>query len=152
MVATAVMLVAGAGLLFLLVTQLSRDPEVRSSFGPPVFKLNKAVDLAAEIDERGPPVFQAPQGGGVRDIYVNHLGGAATAGWIAFDAYRTGGPRRCQLRWRQASKRFTDPCTGETYGPDPGPAFRHYLTTVEPSGRLAVDFRRPVVVTSTTGG
>jgi hypothetical protein len=146
------MLVAGAGLLFLLVTQLSRDPDVRSSFGPPVFKLNKAVDLAPEIDERGPPVFQAPQGGGVRDIYVNHLGRDPNKGWIAFDAYRTGGPRRCQLRWSQRTHRFTDPCTGDAYGADPGPAFRHYLVTVETSGRLAVDFRKPLAVTSTTEG
>jgi hypothetical protein len=147
MITTAAVALIASALVFVLVVRLSSSPEAKNNLGGQTFLLNKASDLAIEIDERGPPVFQAPQGGGDTDIYVNHLGRDPKVGWIAFNAYRT--KRTCQLRWNQRTERFTDPCTKQTYGPDPGPAFRHYKVVVLPNGRVEVDFR---TTTSTTAG
>ncbi|MEY2566391.1 MAG: hypothetical protein QOE35_920 [Actinomycetota bacterium] len=149
MITTAVVALVASGLVFVLVIKLSSSPDAKNNLGDPTFLLNKATDLAREIDERGPPVFQAPQGGGARDIYVNHLGSDPKTGWIAFDAYR--GRRTCQLRWNQRTTQFTDPCTKRSYGPDPGPEFTHYKAMVLADGRLEVDFRATSPATSTTG-
>jgi hypothetical protein len=151
LVATGIMVVFGAALIFLLVAQLSSDPNVKASLGDPTFSLGPAIDRARNVQDTGPLLFQPPQGGGDRDVYVQHLGSDPKTGWLAFKAY-AGSRRDCQLRWSQRSHRFTDPCTKKTYGPDPGPAFEHYRTTVEPGGRLVVDFRVRVEVTTSPGG
>lgn len=150
MITTAAVALIASGIVFAFVVWLSSSPEGKKNLGSQTFLLNKAVDLAPEIDERGPPVFQAPQGGGVRDIYVQHIGDDPTTGWVAFNAYRDGAPRECQLRWNLKAKRFTDPCTKQTYGPDPGEGFTHYRVEVLPNGRVEVDFRATPASTTTS--
>jgi hypothetical protein len=140
MVTTAVVaLVASVG-LFLLVVQLTSSPEAKNNLGDPVFELGKASNFVKRV----PLLFQALQGAGDRDIYVNHLGPKANEGWIAFDARSTGQARTCFLRWSEKAERFTDPCTKRTYGPDPGAGFTHYKTTVDARGVVVVDFREQV--------
>lgn len=148
MVTTAVVALVASAVLFFLVVQLSSTPEAKNSLGAPTFELGKAADRAENIRDTGPLLFQAPQGGGTRDIYVHHLGGKSSENWVAFLAYR-GGRRNCQLEWNQRTERFTEPCTKRTYGPDPGPAFEHFRASVEKDGTLVVDFRPAPTATTT---
>ena len=119
----------------------------RSSLGDPTFELGQASARAENVRDTGPLLFQAPQGGGNRDIYVHHLGGKPTEGWVAFLAYRDG-RRDCHLEWSQRTGRFTEPCTKRTYGPDPGDDFEHFRALVRDDGVLVVDFRPATTTTS----
>lgn len=148
MVTTAVVAVVAAGLLFVLVTWVFSSPDAKNSLGDPTFELGEAADREQNVRKTGPLLFQAPQGGGDRDVYVNHLGGKSSEGWVAFKAYAT--QRRCALQWNQRTKRFTDPCTKRTYGPDPGPDFEHYRVFVDGNGTLIVDFRAAPATTTTS--
>ena len=140
MVTTAVVaLVASVGLFFLVV-QLTSSPDAKDNLGDPVFELGQATHFVKRV----PLLFQALQGAGDRDIYVNHVGSDPKTGWIAFDARAEGQARTCFLRWSPTAKRFTDPCTKRTYGPDPGAAFTHYKTSVNANGVVVVDFRATV--------
>jgi hypothetical protein len=144
MVTTAVVaLVASVG-FFLLVVQLTTGSDAKDNLGDPVFE----VGQASHFVKRVPLLFQALQGAGDRDIYVSHVGTDVEKGWIAFDARATGQPRTCFLRWSPTAKRFTDPCTKRTYGPDPGAGFTHYKTVVGSKGTVVVDFRETVEPTS----
>lgn len=151
MVTTAVVaLVASVGLFFLVV-QLTSSPDAKDNLGDPVFEVGQASHFATRV----PLLFQALQGAGDRDIYVNHVGADVDEGWIAFDARAEGQARTCFLRWSEATRRFTDPCTRRTYGPDPGAGFTHYKTTVNADGVVVVDFRvtveaAPATTTSTS--
>ena len=149
MVTTAVVAVVASAGLFLLVTWLSSSPEAKNNLGDPVFEVGEAANFVDDV----PLLFQALQGAGDRDIYVQHVGREVREGWIAFDARAEGQARTCFLRWSERTKRFTDPCTKRTYGPDPGPAYTHYETTVDADGTVVVDFRRtvePAPATTTT--
>lgn len=149
MVTTAAVALVASAILFFLVVQLSSDPEAKNNLGDPTFELGAAADRAENVRDTGPLLFQAPQGGGTRDIYVHHLGGKSTENWVAFLAYR-GGRRDCHLEWNQRTERFTEPCTRRTYGADPGPAFEHFRALVRDDGTLVVDFR-PAPTTTTSG-
>ena len=151
MVTTAVVaLVASVGLFFLVV-QITSSTDAKDNLGDPVFEVGQATHFVKRV----PLLFQALQGAGDRDIYVSHVGTDAKTGWIAFDARAKGQPRTCFLRWSPSAKRFTDPCTKRTFGPDPGAGFTHYKATVDPRGVVVVDFRVtvrsiPPVTASTT--
>jgi hypothetical protein len=137
MVTTAVVaLVASVGLFFVVV-QLTSSTDAKNSLGDPVFE----VGQASHFVKRTPLLFQALQGAGDRDIYVQHVGTDPKVGWTAFDARVQGQARTCFLRWSPTAKRFTDPCSKRTYGPDPGPGVTHYKTTVNANGVVVVDFR-----------
>jgi hypothetical protein len=144
MVTTALVALIASGIVFFIVVQLSTGPDAKNNLGDPVFE----VGQASHFVKRVPLLFQALQGAGDRDIYVNHVGTDPKAGWIAFDARAAGESRTCFLRWSPTAKRFTDPCTKRTYGPDPGTDFTHYKTVVGSKGTVVVDFR--VEVTPTT--
>jgi hypothetical protein len=137
LVTTAAVALVASGLVFALVVKLSSSPGAKNNLGSPVF----VVGPASHFAKRVPLLFQSLQGAGDRDIYVNHLGAEVTEGWIAFDARSRGEARSCFLRWDAGAGQFTDPCTKRTHGPDPGPDFTHYRTTVDAAGRVVVDFR-----------
>ncbi len=137
MVTTALVALVASGIVFFVVVQLSTGPEAKNNLGDPVFEIGRAANFVDKV----PLLFQALQGAGDRDIYVNHIGTEAKTGWIAFDARTEGQPRTCFLRWSETTERFTDPCTKRTYGSDPGPEFTHYKTTVNANGVVVVDFR-----------
>jgi hypothetical protein len=140
MVTTAVVALVASAIVFLVVVQLSTGPEAKNNLGDPVFEVGEASHFVKRV----PLLFQALQGAGDRDIYVHHVGGDPEAGWIAFDARAAGQARTCFLRWSPTTRRFTDPCTKRTYGPDPGAGFTHYKTTVDADGVVVVDFRERV--------
>jgi hypothetical protein len=140
MVTTALVALVASAIVFLVVVQLSTGPEAKNNLGDPVFEVGKAANFSDDV----PLLFQALQGAGDRDIYVNHVGTEVREGWIAFDARTVGQPRTCFLRWNPKTARFTDPCTKRTYGPDPGEGFTHYQTTVDARGVVVVDFRQQV--------
>jgi hypothetical protein len=142
MVTTAVVAVVASALFFLLVTWLASSPDAKNALGDPVFEVGEAADFVDQV----PLLFQAPQGGGTRDIYVHHLGGSSGRNWVAFRAYRED--RSCPLEWNERTERFREPCTGRTYGADPGPAFPHYRATVDGDGTLIIDFRPSPTTTS----
>ena len=146
MVTTGVVAVVASVGLFLLVAKLTTGSDAKNNLGDTVFEVGQASYFA----KRTPLLFQALQGAGDRDIYVSHVGSDPKTGWIAFDARATGQPRNCFLRWSPTARRFTDPCTKETYGPDPGAGFTHYKTVVGSKGTVVVDFRKTVDPTSTT--
>jgi hypothetical protein len=146
LVTTAVVALVASGLVFLLVAKLTSSPDAKNNLGDPVFEVGPASYFAT----RTPLLFQALQGAGDRDIYVNHLGPKVKEGWIAFEAHARGEARNCFLRWSPAAKRFTDPCTKRTYGPDPGPDFVHYKTVVGSKGTVVVDFRATSTSATTT--
>lgn len=148
MVTTAVVALVASAILFFFVVQLSSTPEAKNNLGDATFELGSAADRAENVRKTGPLLFQAPQGGGDRDIYVHHLGGKSSENWVAFLAYR-GGRRDCHLQWNERTERFTEPCTKRTYGADPGPAFEHFGVSVRKDGTLVVDLR-PAAATTTT--
>lgn len=140
MVTTAMVALVASAIVFLVVVQLSTGPDAKNNLGDPVFEVGQATHFV----KRTPLLFQALQGAGDRDIYVNHVGADPKVGWIAFDARAEGQSRTCFLRWSPTAERFTDPCTKRTYPPDPGASFTHYKTTVNANGVVVVDFRATV--------
>jgi hypothetical protein len=149
MITTAAVALVASAIVFILVVQLSSSPEAKDKLADPTFELGSAADRAENVRETGPLLFQAPQGGGTRDIYVQHLGGKTTENWVAFLAYRNG-RRDCHLEWNQRTERFTEPCTRRTYPPDPGPDFEHFRAVARDDGTLVVDFR-PATTTTIAG-
>ena len=135
-----------------VVLNLATDPDVDVNLGDDVFEVGRATNLAPEIAERGPLLFQALRG--TRDIYVQHLGTEPREGWMTFDAYATGSDRTCQLQWRHSRKVFVDPCDDKVYPAD-GTGLVHYKTTVNRDGIVVADLRAsvpwPTTTTTTTG-
>jgi hypothetical protein len=135
---TAVVITAIAGvlagvLLFIGVASLTGSGKAKSRLGDDRFVVGRARTLAHTVDRVGPLLFQDLVGG-AQDIYVQHVDGQ----WHAFAAHAPGAPRRCQLKWRQATKDFVDPCSQQTYTAD-GANLRQYQTIVDAKGKLVVD-------------
>lgn len=140
LVITALFGVLCAALLVVLVVQLARSPDVKVQLGDEVFEAGRAKDLVDDV-ERHPLLFQALVG--ERDIYLSHTGTDPKTGWVAFEAYAPGAPRRCQLRWDPAQRLFTDPCDKRTYPAD-GTGLTRYAATVNANDRVVIDLRTPL--------
>jgi hypothetical protein len=138
LVITALFGVLCAALVVVLVLQLARSPEVKVQLGDEVFEAGRAKDLVDDVD-RHPLLFQALVGN--RDIYLQHTGDDPKTGWIAFEAYAPGAPRRCQLRWERSGRVFRDPCDDKTY-PSDGAGLTRYSATVNDNERVVIDLRR----------
>ena len=137
---TALFGVLCAGLLVVLVLQLARSPDVKVQLGDEVFEAGRAKDLAPDVEEH-PLLFQALVGD--RDIYLQHTANDPKTGWIAFEAYARGAPRRCQLQWERTARVFRDPCDNETYPAD-GIGLTRYPVTVNDNDRVVIDLRKPL--------
>ncbi|MBV9253340.1 MAG: hypothetical protein JO054_03830, partial [Actinobacteria bacterium] len=105
------------------------------------FKIPRADRFAPEIKKAGPLLFQDLLGKS-RDIFVQHTGTDAKAGWSAFLAHPEGEARTCQLVWRQKTHDFRDPCSRQVYPAD-GAGLPHYKVTVADNGDLTVDLNAP---------
>ena len=140
LVITALFGVLCAALIVVLVLQLARSPEVKVQLGDEVFEAGRAKDLVDDVEQH-PLLFQALVGD--RDIYLQHTGNDAGTGWLAFEAYAPGAPRRCQLRWERSVRMFRDPCDDKTYPAD-GTGLRRYPATVNPQDRVVIDLRKPL--------
>jgi hypothetical protein len=138
-VASALLGVLVAVVLVGLVLRLTASDDVEVNIGDEAFEVGKASSLARTVRRNGPLLFQDLQGGDL-DVYVQHSGGRATAGWRAFQAHRPGAPRRCQVEWQPRRRQFLDPCTKRTFGAD-GEGLRQFPTKVDANGTVVVDFR-----------
>jgi hypothetical protein len=127
-----------AVLLVVFVLRLARSPEAKVQLGTDTFVVPRAGSLQKPIAQTGPLLFQALRGS--IDLYVQHLGADPDHGWLAFEAHRPDGPRRCLLQWRQASHDFVDPCDRMTY-PAGGQGLQHYAVTVT-GGKVIVDLHQ----------
>ena len=135
-VAVSVVAVVVAAGLLVTVVRLATRSEVELDLGAQDFRVGPARRLAPEVGRDGPLLFQALTGN--RDLYVQHLGGDPSTGWLAFDARAPGAPRECLLRWDPEARRFVDRCTGRSFPAD-GAGLPSYPTTVDREGRVVVD-------------
>jgi hypothetical protein len=133
LVITAIAGVLAGVLLFVGVVSLTGSGKAKSHLGDDRFVVGRAQTLAHTVDRVGPLLFQDLVGG-EQDIYVQHVDGQ----WHAFAAHAPGAPRRCQLKWRRATKDFVDPCSQQTYPADGGNV-RRYQTIIDAKGKLVVD-------------
>lgn len=137
LVLTGVAGVAAAALLVGLFVSLATKEE-GLQLGDKVFTAGRADRLARSIERDGPVLYPDPlKRSAGRNIYIQHLGEKATAGWLAFEA-QVSDPR-CQLVWDEGTRTFTDPCTKATF-PEDGDGLRQYPATVE-DGNVVVDLR-----------
>jgi hypothetical protein len=141
------LLVTGAGgvlagvLLVGLMLVLLGSGDVKSRLGDPVYDAGNAEAFARRADEQ--PVLLPALVGFERDILVSHI---RDDEWRAFEANPPGKGRRCQVRWRRATRDFRAPCTGAVYPLD-GTGLKQYSATVNEAGRLIIDLRTEVTTT-----
>lgn len=123
---------AGAGVLVFGALRLASDPEVARAVGDETFEVGDAERLAEVIEEGGPLLFQDPleQGGDGRgrDIYVEHQGDDPESGWSAVEVATAG--TGCRLELDRETRRYRRPCPGNT----------RYPTEVE-DGVVVIDLR-----------
>jgi hypothetical protein len=144
LVVTGIAGVLAGVLVAALMLLLLSSGDVKSRLGDTVFDAGDAEALARRADEQ--PVLLPALVGFRRDILVSHIGGDE---WRAFEANPPGKDRRCQVRWRKATRDFRAPCTGKIYPLD-GTGLRQYSATVNADGRLIIDLRTAVTTTART--
>jgi hypothetical protein len=137
LVITAIAGVLAGVLLFVGVASLTGSGKAKSHLGDDRFVVGRARSLAQTIDRVGPLLFQDLVGG-EQDIYVQHVDGQ----WHAFAAHAPGAPRRCQLKWRRATKDFIDACSQQAYPAD-GSGLTNYRAVIDAKGKLVVNLRAP---------
>lgn len=140
-VVTSALSVLAAVLLLIFVLRLSSKPGAKNNLSTSTFKIPRADRFAPEIKKAGPLLFQDLLGKS-RDIFVQHTGTDAKAGWSAFLAHPEGEARTCQLVWRQKTHDFRDPCSKHVYPAD-GAGLPHYKVTVATSGDVTIDLNAP---------
>jgi hypothetical protein len=146
---TAFVLTAVAGvvcgiLVFIGVAALTGSGTAKSRLGTDHFVIGQARVLTKTIDRHGPLLFQDLVGRS-RDIFVHHVDGE----WRAFAAQAPGALRRCQLRWRPATRDFDDRCSNAIY-PANGDGLTQYPITVDGKGKVVVDVRSPTTPAPST--
>ncbi|MEO7836342.1 MAG: hypothetical protein ABIS21_01720 [Acidimicrobiales bacterium] len=137
-VSTVIGLTVAALLVAVAVRFAAQNPE-KANLGSSVLSLN-ADRLAAEVAKRGPVLFKDPLNRN-REIYVQHLGADAEAGWVAVSAYASRAGLDCLLRWNANRRRFVDPCTNRTYAAD-GRGLTTYPAPAA-GGAVRIDLRTP---------
>jgi hypothetical protein len=142
-VVTGIAGVLAGVLVVVAVLVLLSSGDVKSRLGDPVFDAGNAEAFAFRADEQ--PVLLPALVGFERDILVSHLRGDE---WRAFEANPPGKDRRCQVRWRPATRDFRAPCTGTVY-PIDGTGLTQYSATVNSDGRLIIDLRNELTTTTT---
>jgi hypothetical protein len=124
------------------VVRVASSRPDRVNLGRHVFAVGRADLFADRIASDGPILFKDPlTSRSGREVYVQHLGTDAKAGWVAIDAYPPGNRRLdCLLRWEAKTERFRDPCGGATYAAD-GSGLRTYPGDVDDRGAVVIDLR-----------
>lgn len=134
-----VSLVAGVGLLFLIVW-LTDSGDVQVRLGDDVFVVGDAERFAEIIAEDQQPLLFTSLSRN-RPIYVQHLGSDPQTGWSAIDARSPSDPDGCEtgLVWEIGNQVFRDSCSPtDTYPPD-GEGLLQYDARVDEDGELFVD-------------
>lgn len=139
LVITALAGVLGGVVVFAAISALVGSGTAKSKLGADVFKVGKAKNQAEFIDRHGPLLFADPLQKG-RDIYVVHLGEKTFA---AFEVHPPGEPKSCNVKWDENAKVFDDSCSDRTY-PIDGSGLVRYNASVDKSGDLVVDLRKPL--------
>jgi hypothetical protein len=144
---TSILLIAGLALLAAILivvffVRLSNRPGQKVNVGSQEFAVGKAAVLAPAVAKGGPLIFQALRGTQL-DIFLQHLGADPLRGWLAFEAHAPGEARTCELRWRQASHDFLDPCSGRRFPAD-GAGLDQYAVRVDAKGNLVVNLQSTV--------
>ncbi|MDQ1415837.1 MAG: hypothetical protein QOF81_1450 [Acidimicrobiaceae bacterium] len=142
-----ILAVLTAVLLIVFVLRLARKPGAKVNLGDQEFALGKDTVFAAQVAKHGPLIF-APLRGSIT-LYVQHLGGDPTKGWLAFGAHDPGRPPTCNVAWRPATHDFEDPCDRAVYPAD-GTGLDQYATRVEPSGQVIINLRQSIGTTPPT--
>jgi hypothetical protein len=128
-----------AVLALVVLLRMGRGGSVQVHLGSDTFDVGRAEHMAERIASDGP--FLLPDlSGGSRDLYLNHLGGPADAGWVAFAARPDGATRDCYVEWRADRREFVDTCTGQAYPPD-GTGLVQFPVVVT-NGEVVVDINR----------
>lgn len=116
---SAVVALAGAGVLVFGALRLASDPEVARAVADETFTVGDAKRLAQVIEDGGPLLFQDPleQGGDGRgrDIYVEHQENDPEKGWSAVEVATAG--TGCRLELDRKARRFRQPCPDNTRYP-----------------------------------
>jgi len=140
---TAVTLAVGGVLLaivaLVVLLRMGRSGDVRVRLGSDTFNAGQAEHMAQRIASDG-PFLLSDLSGGSRDLYVNHLGGPADAGWVAFAVRPEGSSRECFVQWTTGRGAFVDTCTGRAYPPD-GAGLTQFPVVVT-DGDVIVDINR----------
>jgi len=135
-----------AVLLVVFVLRLASTPGGKVQLGDEVFEVGQVRRLAPTIEQGGPLLFADPLNRG-RDLYIQHFGTDATAGWQAFEAL-VNHSRKCQLVWHDAEGVFRDDKCGHAVYPADGKGLTHYPTQVKRKKKggltLFVDLRQPL--------
>jgi hypothetical protein len=138
--------IGGLVLLLLAVTGSGRFNDESSPLRPAdaEFNMGSASARAEAIErDRTPLLFQDPADFD-QPIWVNHLGGAAEEGWVAFAAAIGS----CSVEWDVDAQEFVD-CDGATYPAD-GTGLPQFDVRVD-DGEVVVDLD-PDEPTTTGGG
>jgi hypothetical protein len=137
---------------------LANRGKVDVRLGSDTFAEHDAEDAARDIAENG-PILYPDTAGGDRDIYLQHFGGDAGEGWIAFAARPPGVSRECTLQWSGADEVFrlldssgqvSGECDGREFPAD-GEGLPTYPVTVDADGNIDVDLNAADRTTSTGG-
>ena len=136
---TALLGVLFAALIVVFAVRSANQPggRLQGAFGGGPYDMGRAGVLARAVARDGPILLPDPLRHN-RDLYVQHLGGDATKGWLAFEAHSPGASRRCLLRWEPAARHFRDPCDGRAYPAD-GPGLTSFPATVDGRGHVVID-------------
>lgn len=135
---TTLIALAGAGVvLFFTVRFVSKNPG-DANLGAQVIRI-RAERMAGTIERTGPLPFQDPRGD--RDVYLQHTGNDAEAGWVLVLAYPPGheGEKKCALTWDVRREQFRSPCEEKRYPAD-GAGLTTFPAPVT-DGKVVIDLR-----------
>lgn len=141
-IASVAVLVIAVAVVWGIVRLASQRPD-EANLGRRTFVAGRASRLASTVDRDGPFLFKDPLTSSAgRELYLQHLGSDAKAGWVAIEAYAPGAPReiRCILQWQRAAREFRDPCGTSSYPAD-GTGLTTYPATIDAGGNVEVDLR-----------
>jgi len=103
----------------------------------PIFRAGNVDRLAADVAKLG-PLLLPDLAGGDRDIYLNHVGDDADAGWFAFAVRPASASRDCHVEWDPATASFVDNCTDTVYPPT-GEGLPSLAVSIDADGDLTID-------------
>ena len=132
--------IGGVLVVVFLVTQMGNllgTADVSVPVGQPLFQVGDAGELAEAIEVQG-PLLLPDATGGVKDIWIQHVGDDPTTGWHAFAARPIESPQRCYAEWSPDDTEFVDNCDGTTYPPDGGD-LEQFSVSVTEDGTLTVN-------------
>lgn len=137
LIVATVLGIAAMAFLFLRTADLAQRGEIQLSLGDEVFGAGNVDRLSDDIGKFGPLLF-ADQGGGDRDIYLQHVGDTERDGWFAIGLRPLDAPRNCSIAWSDEAELFNYNCGEETYPAD-GEGLPSYPVNIDADGEITID-------------